>query len=122
MKALRILLVEDNAMIGVLLEELLAAMGHDVCATTCTEHEAVTAALKYSPDLMIVDEQLGRGSGISAVEEILRIGRTPACLFVSGDPRKIQARRPDAVVIRKPFREAELVKAIESALQAAALG
>jgi hypothetical protein len=39
---------------------------------------------------------------------------------MSGDARKVQALRPDAVVVRKPFREAELVRAIEIALGAAA--
>ena len=32
MKVLRILVVEDDAMIALLLAEMFAAMGHDVCA------------------------------------------------------------------------------------------
>jgi hypothetical protein len=64
---------------------------------------------------------LARGSGVSAVEEILRAGPV-AHLFVSGDPGTVQALRPSAVVVCKPFREADLVKAIESALNAAAAG
>jgi hypothetical protein len=62
---------------------------------------------------------LGEGSGISAVDEILRRDLI-AHLFVSGDPRSVQALRPDAVVVRKPFHEAELVRAIEIALVSAA--
>jgi two-component system, response regulator PdtaR len=121
MKALRILVVEDDALIATLLSELLAGMGHDVCAIAATEAHAVTAAIRHSPDLMIVDAGLGRGSGVSAVDEILRTAPT-AHLFVSGDPQKVQAARPGAVVVRKPFREADLVKAIEIALDAAAAG
>ena len=37
MKALRVLVIEDDALIGLLLAELLAGMGHDVCATAATE-------------------------------------------------------------------------------------
>ena len=33
MKALRVLVIEDDALIAMLLSELLASMGHDVCAT-----------------------------------------------------------------------------------------
>jgi CheY-like chemotaxis protein len=66
MKALRVLLIEDNALIAVLLAEQLAEMGHDVCATAATEADAVTAASRYKPDLMIVDAGLGGGSGVSA--------------------------------------------------------
>jgi hypothetical protein len=67
---------------------------------------------------MIVDAGLGRGSGVSAVEEILRAGPL-AHLFVSGDAERVRRRRPDAIVVRKPFREAELARAIDVALATA---
>jgi len=65
MKALRVVVIEDDALIAMLLTEMLAGMGHDVCATAATEAEAVSAATRYDPDLMIVDAGLGRGSGVS---------------------------------------------------------
>jgi two-component system, response regulator PdtaR len=117
MKALRVLVIEDDALIAMLLSELLAGMGHDVCATAGTEAEAVSAATRYDPNLMIVDARLGRGSGVSAVEEILRAGAV-AHVFVSGDAESVWRRRPDAIVIRKPFRETELARAIDMALAA----
>ena len=118
MKALRVLVIEDDALIALLLSELLAGMGHDVCATAASEAEAVSAATRYDPDLMIVDARLGRGSGGSAVEEILRAGPL-AHVFISGDAETVRVRKPDAVVVRKPFREAELARAIDMALVAA---
>ena len=42
--SLRILIVEDDALIGMLLADMLTAMGHAVCAVTRTQHEAVAAA------------------------------------------------------------------------------
>jgi CheY-like chemotaxis protein len=102
-----------------LLAELLAGMGHKVCATAATEAEAVMAATRHRPDLMIVDAGLRGGSGIAAVEEILRAGPV-AHFFLSGDPGRVQLRKPDAVVLRKPFRQAELTKAIETVLAAPA--
>jgi two-component system, response regulator PdtaR len=121
MKALRVLVVEDDVLIAMLLTEMLAGMGHDVCATAATEAEAVIAAAHYRPDLMIVDAGLGRGSGVSAVEEICRAGPL-AHVFISGDAERVRLRHPDAVVVRKPFRQAELVRAIEIALATAAVG
>ena len=120
MKALRVLVIEDDALIAMLLSELLAGMGHDVCATAASEAEAVSAAVCHRPDLMIVDAGLGRGSGVSAVEEILRAGPL-AHVFISGDAGRVRIRKPDAVVIHKPFREAELARAIDMALAAAPL-
>ena len=120
MKSLRVLIAEDDALIGMLLEELVTGMGHEVCATAVTEAHAVTAAIQYRPDLMIVDARLGAGSGISAVDAILRTDPEPvAHFFVSGDPGTVQARRPGAVVVRKPFRDTEIIRAIEMALAAA---
>ena len=118
MKALRILVVEDNALIGMLLAEMLQEMGHEVCAIEATEAEAVAAADRCRPDLMIVDARLGDGSGVSAVERIRRGGSVPH-LFISGDIWKVTALRPDAVVVQKPFREADLARAIQRALDAA---
>jgi two-component system, response regulator PdtaR len=74
MKALRILVAEDDTIVGMLLGELLKEMGHDVCAIETTEADAVAAAVRCRPDLMIIDVRLGDGSGISAVKEILRTG------------------------------------------------
>jgi CheY-like chemotaxis protein len=119
MRALRVLIVEDEAVIAMLFAEVLASMGHDVCAIEATEADAVAAAIRCRPDLMIVDARLRDGSGVSAVEKILRTGFIPH-VFVSGDTFEIQAVRPSAVVIRKPFFESDLVQAIQRALGAAA--
>jgi DNA-binding response OmpR family regulator len=119
MKALRVLVVEDEMLIGMLLADALGAMGYDVCAVEETEAGAVAAAARCNPDLMIVDARLRQGSGVSAVEEILRTGWIPH-VFVSGETSTIQALRPGAIVIQKPFRDMELNRAIQRALDATA--
>jgi two-component system, response regulator PdtaR len=119
LRAVRVLVVEDEAVVAMLLAEVLVGMGHGVCAIEATEADAVAAAVRCRPDLMIVDAQLGDGSGVSAVEEILRTGFVPH-VFVSGDALRVHALRPSAVVIQKPFRESDLARAIQCALGAAA--
>jgi two-component system, response regulator PdtaR len=120
MKALSVLVVEDDSIVGMLLGELLELMGYDVCGIEATEAGAVAAAVRCSPDLMIVDVQLSNGSGISAVEEILRTGPV-SYMFVSGDISSVQALRPGAVIIRKPYREHDLAQAIQRAIGAGAV-
>ncbi len=117
MKAARVLVMEDDLMIGALLGEMLTNMGHAVCATEATEGGAVTAAARCHPDLRIVDVRLGSGSGVRATDEILRGGAVPH-VFVSGDISGIARERPKAVAIQKPFRLAELAQAIQRALSA----
>jgi DNA-binding response OmpR family regulator len=119
MDPLRILVVEDDALIGMLLAELLAHMGHDVCAIEATEADAVAAAIRYKPQMMIVDVMLGDGSGVAAVEEISHTAPVPH-VFVSGDTSIVQSLKPGAVVIRKPYRELDLARAIQRAMAAAA--
>jgi CheY-like chemotaxis protein len=115
LKALRVLVVEDDALIGMLYADLLAEMGHIVCAIAATEAEAVAAAAQCKPDLMIVDASLNEGSGVSAVDEILRTGFVPH-VFVTGDAASVRAVRPGAIVMEKPFRDPELGYAIQRAL------
>ena len=117
MKALRILVAEDDALIGMLLSEMLTDMGHIVCSVAATEAETVASAIKYRPDLLIVDARLGAESGIAAVETILRTGFIPH-FFTSGDTMTVMALRPGAVVVGKPFGEKELERAIRLALAA----
>jgi len=115
MRALRILVAEDDAMIGLLLADVLDSMGH-ACTIAATEAETVAAAHFYRPDLMIIDAQLGDGSGITAVQDIVREGAVPH-LFVSGDAARVLKLQPGALVLQKPFREAELAHAMGRALR-----
>jgi two-component system, response regulator PdtaR len=106
METLKVLIIEDDVLIGMLLTEMLEELGHHVCATALTEDDAVREATRCKPSLMIVDEQLLEGSGMSAVERILRTGPVP-CVFISG----AHVRRPGATALQKPFLEADLVRA-----------
>ena len=80
MKALRTLVVEDDAIIGGLLAETLEGLGHTVCAVETNVAEAVGAASHWRPDLMIVDVGLGEASGLLAVKEILRSRIRSTCV------------------------------------------
>lgn len=116
MRPLNILLVEDDAMIGALLAEMLASLGHETGKIEATEEGAVAAAARHKPDLIIADIKLARGTGVAAVERITRAGAIPH-VFMSGlGPL---AARSDDVVLTKPFREADLIRAIARALDQA---
>lgn len=119
-KSLRILVVEDDALLATTLGEMLVRIGHNVCATAATQTDAIDAALRHQPDLMIVDYSLRQGTGTSAVDEILRGGPLPH-FFLSGNAWRVRAIRPDAVILQKPFRTTDLTKAIDTALKVAAV-
>jgi CheY-like chemotaxis protein len=121
MRALRILVVEDDVTIGGLLAETLEDLGHVVCAVETNAANAVTAAALHHPDLMIVDVGLGQASGVAAVKEILRSGFVPH-VFATGDALRNLSLGPNAVLIQKPFRGPDIVHAIERALAAKPAG
>ena len=121
MRRLRILLVEDDAVISALVADILNELGHDVCGTARTELEAVEAAARQTPDLMIVDAYLKVGSGVAAMDTILRRGAMPH-IFMTGGSRQIIP--PQATVLFKPFGTAGLTAALDrvAGQMAAALG
>jgi CheY-like chemotaxis protein len=113
MTPLRILVVDDDAVIGLLLAEMLEGMGHQICAVEVSEADTVSATTRCRPDMMIVDVQLGEGNGIAAVQRIL-CDRPVPHVFVSGNPACI--RGLGSVALQKPFREGDLAHAMELAL------
>ncbi len=118
-KKLRVLIVEDEALIALLLADILASLGFELYDIVATEAKAVAAALSLLPDLMIVDAGLANGSGVDAMRTILQTRAIPH-LFVTGNKRQVESLATDAVVLEKPFFIPELVQAIETVLAVAA--
>ena len=119
MKPLRILVVEDDALTGSLLCEMLESMGHSVCASERSQAKAVAAAARLHPSLMIVDAGLKSGAGAATVAEVLGHRALPY-LFTTCDRLRLRASQPDAVMLQKPFQEADLAQAIKLAMAAPA--
>lgn len=115
MKSLRILIAEDEAVIAMLLGEVLTGLGHSICASVTTADEAVAAARRHQPDVIIADAGLRDSSGVEAIATILTTAKIPH-VFMSGNVAAVLALRPDAVVMEKPFHEGDLVSAIARAI------
>ncbi len=115
MQPLRILIAEDEAVIAMLLGEVLHDMGHNICATVSTADEVIAAAQEHQPELMIIDPGLQDSSGILAVSALTKLRAVPH-IFMTGNVASVLAAMPDAIVIEKPFDEAQLIDAIERAL------
>jgi DNA-binding response OmpR family regulator len=81
-KALHVLVVEDDSLIGALPAETLEGMGREVCTVEATAEDAVAAAARCKPDMMIVDMRLHDESGVSTVEAVLPAGPVPPCLHL----------------------------------------
>ena len=111
MRALRTLVVEDDAMIGVLLAETLEGLGHTVCAVESNVTNAVAAASHWRPDLIIVDVGLSEASGVAAIKEIVRTKFVPH-VFVTGDAVRGTPLGPKSCPHSKALPRSDLERAI----------
>ena len=114
-RPLQVMIVEDDAIIASLFADIIGDLGHSVCAIESTEAGAVSAAERYRPGLIIIDAGLGTGSGVRAMERVLRERFVPH-VFVSGDDLTRRSLHNRAAVVQKPFLEADLLRAIDRAL------
>lgn len=115
----KIMVIEDEAIIALDLQTIIAEMGHGITGVASTAREAVRLATRERPDLILSDIQLADGSsGIDAVNEIL--GGTPdiPVIFITAFPeRLLTGERPEpAFVITKPYSEEQIRSAISQAM------
>jgi hypothetical protein len=115
---LRILLVEDEALVALDLIETVGRMGATVVAALATEDEAVEAFASHQPDVVMMDVRLRAGDGINAAHR-LRASGPAAVVFVTGstdaDTRRRMEAIPGARIVYKPVRAHELRSALRAA-------
>ena len=67
----KVLIVEDDFMLSMINRKYIELMGHEVVGTASTGEEAVEAARKSNPDIVLMDLRLdGPMDGIDAMIEI----------------------------------------------------
>lgn len=117
----RVLLVEDETLVALLIEDMLEEMGCLVAGFAASVEEGVRLAESVEIDVAILDVNVG-GAEVWPVAQLLAARDIPV-LFSSGygfrglpEPWR---RKP---VIGKPFLRADLEAALASALSASGTG
>jgi two-component system, response regulator PdtaR len=119
MKALRILIADDESIRLLSLRKQLAALGHDVVAEASTGDEAVTLAGSTLPDLAILDIKMPVMDGIEAAEKITQARPIPIILLTAYGEAQLVERAAQANIsayLMKPVAEEDLLPAITLAL------
>jgi CheY-like chemotaxis protein len=99
----RVLIVEDELMIRMLLEDMLAQLGYEVTASATRVEEAVQAATSADFDVAIIDANL-EGQPVSAVADAL-VARGMPFLFATGyGQRGLPEHHRDRPILKKPFQ------------------
>ncbi|EAR52498.1 response regulator receiver protein [Oceanicola granulosus HTCC2516] len=115
----RVMIIEDEAIIAMDLQAIVADMGHAITGVARTRDSAVELANTERPDLILADIQLAdNSSGIDAVNDILgALGDTPVIFITAFPERLLTGDRPEpAFLISKPYREDQVRSAVSQAM------
>ncbi|MGH7100780.1 MAG: response regulator [Acetobacteraceae bacterium] len=110
-KVLRILIVEDEALIAMHLEDVLIGLGHHVVGMAARLDDALALARDATLDLAVLDIRLAGGPSFP-VADVLRARGIPF-FFVSGYGREgLPAEYKAASILSKPYDVATLERMI----------
>ena len=113
-KSLRILIVEDEALVAMEIEGMLGLAGHEAIAQADDLQSALAAVEAERPDLALVDIQLGRGVSGLDIAEALKDRGIPV-LFATGNCPMERGRELALGCLHKPFTDNMLIAAVRAA-------
>ena len=113
-KQAKLLVVEDDVLIRMLLADMLGEIGYAVAAEAGSVDEALEATRKIDFDLAILDANL-EGRSVSPVADAL-VARDIGFVFVTGSDHGLFAYG-DRPTLRKPFQLDALKRCCTSALR-----
>jgi len=120
---LRVLIIDDNEAVRMILTDMLTGMGHQVVAEADCAEDAQKAYLRHKPDLVTLDLSLsavGGGDGLTVLKAIQGIDSRAKVIVVSGNAQnKVKAAIEAAgasAFVAKPIGEAEFAAAVAKAI------
>jgi len=115
----RVVIADDESIIRMDLREMLVNLGYLVVGETGDGISAVNLARELRPDLVIMDIKMPDLDGIQAAKILTEERIAPVLLLTAFSQQELIEGAKEAGVVGyivKPFRESELVPAIEVAL------
>ncbi len=107
---LRLLVVEDDCLVGMGLEYLLRSLGHEACGVAVLADQAVALAAETRPDPVLMDVRLGPGrDGVDAAIGIRAALGIPSLMTTADEDPATRSRAAPARPVgwpRKPYARA----------------
>ncbi len=119
MERARVIIADDESVIRVDLREMLTTLGYLVVGEAGDGQSAVNLARELKPDVVIMDIKMPNLDGIEAAKILTQEKIAPVLLLTAYSQRDLVDRAKEAGVVGylvKPFREQEIVPAIDIAL------
>lgn len=111
---LRVLIVEDEALVAMEIEGMLGMAGHEAVAQADDLHSAVSAADAEQPDLALVDIQLAQGASGLEVAAALKARGIPV-MFATGNCPTERGRGLALGCLHKPITDRTLAATLDAA-------
>lgn len=108
MQCKTILIVEDNFLIALMLEQMVAELGHLVLGPYSKLNDGYDHARHDMVDFALLDFDLGEGTDTLPIAEVLTTRRIPFAFVSGNDPVEIWRHIAGAKIISKPVTESEL--------------
>ena len=105
----RVLVVEDEALVGIMIQECLTELGFQIVGPVCTASDALAAAKAGDFDAAILDINLGDGM-VYQVAEILAQRQVPFVFVTGYDADSVDSRFRDIPILQKPVEREMLQK------------
>ncbi len=106
---LRVLIIEDEALVGIMLQDYLREFGFDIVGPVCSVAEALAMARTDRFDAAILDINLGDGP-VYQVAEILSERGVPFAFVTGYDADSVDSRFREIPVLQKPVEREMLQK------------
>lgn len=106
-----VLIIEDEALVAMDIEDLLAAAGATSFDIASTETEAVEAAMANQPAVITSDVRLIEGTGPRAVDSIHKLLGDIPVIFITGTPEDCVPCDPPGIILGKPVDGAAITAA-----------
>ena len=118
LQGVRVLVVEDNDHVATALASVLTDTGMTVTGPAATAHEAERLTVAQSPELALVDFNLGGEQAVGLIKWLLQ--RKLSVIVMSGVTILPKSVSNDAAFLQKPFGTDELFAAMRQEMLAAA--
>lgn len=117
--ARKVLVVEDEALVAMLVEDALLDAGFGVLGPAATVEEALALLDRETPDAVVLDLNLA-GETSTPVADRLAARGIPYVIATGYGATGLPAGHEDAVVLAKPYDPAELTSVLDRICRQAA--
>ncbi len=115
-EGVKVLIVEDEGLVAMMIEDMLAELGCDVVASVAEVPKACEAASEVEIDLAILDVNLA-GELVFPVAKILRNRNIPFLFSTGYGASGLPSEFSNRQVLHKPYSQIDLQQKIEITLK-----